>query len=558
MVDVKRTRRARLAHLSVGGIAALVLVMGSCGGTSRPDTSAEEQRAEGLIALEPRATTPDRSGGTAQIGGGPGFSEGLTPHGEGPDIEGPTVEPVDERALIERWIDDLRAGEIDIVELTATARARLSSSLDRFQRVGPAGLGAELALDPRIADCVGDGSGSTGVLGLPRIGADERPPEVQLAETVDWLESERGLAFSQPLRVELVTEAEMASRIRALVSQGRDGSRSGRDQRLLTTLGALPSGARLDGIREDLLSAQVSGYFDPDTGDLVVRSGDPDRSLDALELATLAHEIDHALVADGLGVPRGDDLGELGTDNRRAALSVVEGEATLAMQRFALGRGDGIRLFASGATSGASGPAVPHFVAGSVLFPYEQGLVFVCDRYRAGGWAAVDTLYGDLPSTSAQILFPDRYLTGEGAAIPRDLGAPGPPWTLVGTDTFGAAELLWLFEAPGDDAAMALDDPLGRAAAWGGGTYRVWASEGGSALGISLVDRGDDMALCDSMRAWYAAAFPDSTALQYDAGASSHESPNQQAFVACWANHVTVAIAPDLASATAIATSRPS
>ena len=45
---------------------------------------------------------------------------------------------------------------------------------------------------------------------------------------------------------------------------------------------------------------------------------------------------------------------------------------------------------------------------------------------------------------------------GVAAVDPRDPGVPGGDWQRARTSTFGAADLLWLFGAPGDDPARAL------------------------------------------------------------------------------------------------------
>ncbi|MEJ2485027.1 MAG: hypothetical protein P8Y68_04760 [Anaerolineales bacterium] len=47
------------------------------------------------------------------------------------------------------------------------------------------------------------------------------------------------------------------------------------------------------------------------------------------------------------------------------------------------------------------------------LFPYEYGFAFVDGIYQQGGWAEVENLFNQLPSTTEQILHPEKYLTGE-------------------------------------------------------------------------------------------------------------------------------------------------
>ena len=58
------------------------------------------------------------------------------------------------------------------------------------------------------------------------------------------------------------------------------------------------------------------------------------------------------------------------------------------------------------------------------VFHYGAGLDFVLALRDAGGWPLVDRAFQDPPTSTMQILHPDRYLAG---VTPEDLGAlPGP------------------------------------------------------------------------------------------------------------------------------------
>jgi hypothetical protein len=59
-------------------------------------------------------------------------------------------------------------------------------------------------------------------------------------------------------------------------------------------------------------------------------------------------------------------------------------------------------------------------------------------------------------------------------------------WSQIHSDTFGAADLLFLLEAPGGDAAVTLDDPKDRVRAWAGGEIAMWDRDGDTAVANSL------------------------------------------------------------------------
>jgi hypothetical protein len=114
--------------------------------------------------------------------------------------------------------------------------------------------------------------------------------------------------------------------------------------------------------------------------------------------------------------------------------------------------------------------SVPHYLKRQLLFPYTQGLEFTCALERDGDWRAIDRVYDRLPTTSAQVLWPERYRDGEGAKNAPDPAAPGRDGARR-VVTFGAADLPFLFEAPGDDTDAALTTPPIAAVRGRGETY---------------------------------------------------------------------------------------
>jgi hypothetical protein len=277
------------------------------------------------------------------------------------------------------------------------------------------------------------------------------------------------------------------------------------DERLLETLGVIDGVTSLRELRFDLLASEVAGFYVPSSGELVVRTDDPSQPLGPIEQLTLAHELEHAL-ADQNHTLLDADFDAAGGDAELAALSLIEGDANLTGQRFALAHlslQDQIELSVSPevTSSQAKLDAAPHFVARQLLFPYQEGMSFVCSRYLDGGWAAIDELYANPPASTVEILVPDRL--GTAPVDPPDPGPPGGSWVEARRDTFGAADLLFLFEAPGDNRQRALDDPLTSAAAWAGGEYVLYANGADSAVGISLVAaEGEEATLCDAVDAF--------------------------------------------------------
>ncbi len=127
----------------------------------------------------------------------------------------------------------------------------------------------------------------------------------------------------------------------------------------------------------------------------------------------------------------------------------------------------------------------PLLISRTLLFPYLEGMSFVATLYRDGGWAAVDRVDARPPTSTAEILHPDRYLTGW---TPTPLSVPSlgkvldGGWTPVYLDTLrGVTFQVWLDQALDASAArrLAADWTDDQVVGWGGpfaGWVIAWRS----------------------------------------------------------------------------------
>lgn len=322
------------------------------------------------------------------------------------------------------------------------------------------------------------------------------------------------------------------------------------DSELLSSLGAVPDGTDLKELTATALGEQVAGFYDTESKQIVV-SGDPEAGLDPIQELTLAHEFEHALADQALGLPVDEDFPPDGAeDSTLAATALVEGDATLTMALYSFTGAVTAPSALFGADLAAVGglTRLPSYLQRSLIFPYAEGLAFVCGLYLDGGWTSVNQAYADPPSTTAQILFPERYESQEEAVDPRNSASPGAGWTNDEVRALGAADLLFLFEAPGDRADRALEDPLKRAAGWAGGEVHLWSrGDLEHATGMLLVERTGEQDLCGSMRQWYRSAFPGGSEVRRLPGEKmASEGSDQAASLRCAGNEVRMGIADDL------------
>lgn len=398
----------------------------------------------------------------------------------------------------------------------------------------------------------------TAVLGAGR-GAPDDPQEVVDALVLS-VAAERELDWLEDVEVAFLDGAAVAARLDDLLDApgAIDRDALAFEQDLLIALRALEPGTDLEAVQRALLEDSVAGFYVPDTGELVVRVPDDGR-IRGIDRITLAHELDHALTDQVLGLPdpdlpplRGD------SDAQLAALALVEGDATLLMQRWALSNvsladqlsalGDADMVAAQAALD-----AAPHHVQRGLLFPYLDGMDWVCQQWLEGGWAAVDAAYADPPSTTAEIL------TGV-AREPRDTPAVSDPpgTTSRGSTTFGAAPLSWLLEAPGGDPDRGLDAAIDRALVWAGGTAHLWDADDGVVAALALAEHrgsaaadGTTPGLCETLGDWFDAAAPSAEDVEV-AVTRGWQDDRSAAVLDCREDAVVFVTAPALSGALAV------
>jgi hypothetical protein len=370
-----------------------------------------------------------------------------------------------------------------------------------------------LALSWYAAAALGSrsGPGDVGdcVDGVSRFAGDSTP--TRLRDVMREVARMRRLRFRSAPRARYVRRPELERRVRRQIDTSYPDAEAAADARALVALGAVPRGINLKAILKRLLPAQVAGFYDPRTRRLVVGSN-AEKALDGVERLTLAHELEHALADQAFGLP--PFLDEQGAADGRedvelAALSLVEGDATLLTNAFAskhLSFADAFRAIGPLVAAEDEFDKLPQYLQASMIFPYDEGLEFVCRLFERGGWKAVDRAYRRLPQTSAEIMFPERYFARERAIDPPDPPSPGSGWKLIDEQAFGAANLLWLFQAPGGDPAREPPDARERAAAWAGGELFVWQRGRRTTVTLTLVERRGERNLCASMRTWFRAA----------------------------------------------------
>lgn len=309
----------------------------------------------------------------------------------------------------------------------------------------------------------------------------------QLEELIVDAEEVRGLPFLSPPLISVVSDSELEARVRESIEEDIEDFPA--DESLYKLLGLLDPDVDLLTLLLDLYGEQVAGFYDGDTGEIVVPSHE--EGLSTLQRGTLVHELVHALTDQHFEFdPKFDAMvDQEALDLATAYQALIEGDATLAEVLWVRGLsqaelGEFVAESLEADTSALQ--AVPPFIQDSLLFPYDSGLNFVQDLYRSDGWAAVNeayTLMPDLPASTEQVSEPDDYRRD----LPLDVEIPQiglEGYELERTSVWGEQGFRVMID-------QVLGESVGGPAAdgWGGDAYHQWFDGVNSAL--LIVYRGD-------------------------------------------------------------------
>ena len=243
---------------------------------------------------------------------------------------------------------------------------------------------------------------------------------------------------------------------------------------MMQAFGWVPPGYDQEKGTAELLSAQLAGFYDPDSKSMFLANDLPPAEADA----TLAHELVHALQDQHYNLGPRLKYRDQSGDTPVALLSLAEGDATSAMLDASMPAGhvaielpeEGMLTMMEAQTLG-SARSVPTVLKASLVAPYIDGVRFVHALRRRGGWAEVDRVWRSPPTTTEQLLHLDKYDTHEPALPVPDAMAATPPGTAFHvdyTDALGEQSLRIAFEE-----TSRTDDARQAAAGWGGDRVTV-------------------------------------------------------------------------------------
>jgi hypothetical protein len=309
-------------------------------------------------------------------------------------------------------------------------------------------------------------------------------PELTPEELKRKVEEVGGLRFVRDVPIDFMSREELAGYIRDLFDAEYPIELAEREERMLRGIGFLSEGQDLRTIRERVLNENIAGFYDerPQAKKLFAISAG--RKLNLMNQLVLSHELRHALQDQHLNLGR--ILGEVSDfdDRRLAALALIEGDATLLMEKFLAsgeqGGGMGMGELFGGLSGGLDARALAQMFAGpelrgappvvqeQLIVPYLHGRALAAEIFSRGGFALLNERLRNPPRSTEQVLHPEKYLDRVDepmeVTLPAGVGSP-----TESEGRLGEVLIRSLFEG-----VLPQEQSFEAAAGWGGDRYAIW------------------------------------------------------------------------------------
>ncbi|WP_248895283.1 Hvo_1808 family surface protein [Haloplanus halobius] len=227
-------------------------------------------------------------------------------------------------------------------------------------------------------------------------GLNESERSALVARTMARVERLRGLEFESTVPVEVVS--------RTAYRTEENVTATAWDEQVWEALLLVGEDRSVAEVFRSLYGESVQGSYVPSEDRIVLVSETAQPTIDR---QTLAHELVHALQDQQFGAVF--DRENLTRDTRLARQGLIEGDAGYVAERYEQRcSGDWSCVARPPAGPGGSlGDDMGVYVA--AYQPYSDGPAFVHRLRQRDGWAAVNAAYDDPPTSTSQVIHPERY-----------------------------------------------------------------------------------------------------------------------------------------------------
>ena len=309
-----------------------------------------------------------------------------------------------------------------------------------------------------------------------------------LKDVGDEVELIRGLTLEQQMRPKFMSKYQFTSDLENELDEDIENILN--QQYLMKILDLIPENSYLPDMLRDLYSEQVVGFYDTETDEMYLIS--ESELITPSDKTVIAHEYTHALQQEHFKI---NDLMEGVEENSGASdglLALIEGDAVMVQLEYMdthLTSAEIESTFKDDSGLEAFNDS-PYILQKMLSFPYDEGYTFVNSLRSRGGWEAVNLAYTSPPTSTEQILHPEKYIMSEPpvtVVLPSLATSLGQGWNEVYDDVMGEFFIKTYLETHTyyNRAAVAAEG-------WGGDRFRVLHGPGDSYAFVSVVELDEE------------------------------------------------------------------
>lgn len=361
------------------------------------------------------------------------------------------------------------------------------------------------------------GLAAAALAAAPALAQDEHPILKDVRKIQEEVAKMRGLEYQAPVKADVQKPETLKAMIMKSFEEEDSGEEMAKQEKVAKAFGLIPAEYELRAAIIKFLSEQIGGFYDPEKKELFLidRSGEPGAGGQEQELndkMVMAHELHHALQDQNFALDRWFDVLGDHEDRVQAYKGLIEGEAQLVGMTYLFGKmGRGSvdmkqlnrmqEMMLKMSPEGAKFRAVPPYLIENMMFPYTQGAEFVQELQRKRGWEGINGYFQNPPSSTEQILHPEKYYVDRDEPV--EISLPGGLKKILGEGAEDLAEnTLGEFSISLLLRALGVPKPLANKAAsgWDGDRYVGYQTKDGRAVVIwlSTWDSEDEAARFES------------------------------------------------------------
>jgi hypothetical protein len=304
----------------------------------------------------------------------------------------------------------------------------------------------------------------------------------QMANIRQEVSDLRGLPIKANVPSYIITKLQAEDLLRNIYNTSDMIAEMENEKRGLVVLGLMKPTYDMINITMNHIVDNIGGFFLHTNRQIYILAS---TGFGGIEHWVYSHEFDHAIVDQTYDIVK---MQECPNDEQRctAVKALIEGDASLLMDQWVKQYAtpqdyrDFLFYIENPPYFIAPEQFSPPYIGLDVDFPYDQGYTFVKYLYKRGNWAEVNRAYANPPTSTEQILHPEKYLAHE-----NPIPVSGPPlepalggdWKLLTNSSLGEWTTFLILGYNADVASQISDTIAAPAAAgWGGDRYQVYYS----------------------------------------------------------------------------------